>query len=84
MASEVIVADKLQHAEPKAGGAAGPAIQRCRRKMKGIICIMPIFKVGDPRPGGYLEFFEWAKVQARGGLRQKRCRSCGLWKFPQE
>lgn len=53
-------------------------------KKPTIIDIMPIFKVGDPRPKGYLEFFEWACVQAKGGLKQRRCKFCGRWHFPQE
>lgn len=46
--------------------------------------VMPTFKVGDPAPAGYLEWYEWARVQTKGGLRQKKCRHCGLWMFPQE
>ena len=46
------------------------------------VCSTPRFKVGDPRPEGYMAFFEWAAVQQRGGLRQTWC-SHG-WKFPQE
>lgn len=48
------------------------------------IDIMPIFKPGDPRPDGYMEGHEWARVQMRAGLRQSKCRGCGLWLFPQE
>jgi len=48
------------------------------------ILIMPEFKPGDPRPEGYLEGHEWARVQYRGGLRQRKCRTCGKWRFPQE
>ena len=48
------------------------------------IDIMPIFKPGDPRPEGYLEWHEWARVQHKAGLRQRRCKSCGNWMFPQE
>lgn len=43
-----------------------------------------IFKVGDPPPSGYVDWHEWASVQHRGGLRQRQCRNCGLWKFPQD
>lgn len=42
------------------------------------------FKPGDPRPIGYIEFMNWAEAQIKGGLRQTRCRMCGLWRFPQE
>jgi hypothetical protein len=48
------------------------------------VLIVPEFKRGDPPPSGYLERAEWARVQLRAGLRQKRCPSCGLWRFPQE
>lgn len=42
------------------------------------------FKPGDPVPSGYLSWSEWARVQHRAGLRQRRCWKCGLWQFPQE
>lgn len=48
------------------------------------LLITPEFKAGDPAPTGYLEKSEWARVQLKAGLRQKKCRVCGLWKFPQE
>jgi hypothetical protein len=40
--------------------------------------------VGSPRPEGYIAFFDWAAAQHRGGLRQRQCPTCRLWKFPQE
>lgn len=52
--------------------------------MRFIVDIMPIFKVGDPRPEGYLEFHEWARVQIAGGLRQEWCKVCRRYRFPQE
>lgn len=48
------------------------------------IDIAPIFKVGDPAPDGYNDWHEWARVQLKGGLRQSKCRMCGLFLFPQE
>ena len=56
------------------------------KRRKGWLCIqvIPTFKPYDPRPLGYVEFFEWARVQAKAGLRQKRCPVCRLWRFPQE
>jgi hypothetical protein len=42
------------------------------------------YKPGDPPPDGYAEWHEWARVQLRGGLRQRKCRVCGLFRFPQE
>ena len=42
------------------------------------------YKPGDPPPSGYLDWHEWADVQHKAGLRQKRCGRCGLWQFPQE
>jgi hypothetical protein len=48
------------------------------------VLIVPFFKAGDPPPEGYMEWHEWARVQHRAGLRQRRCWSCGLWRFPQE
>jgi len=55
-----------------------------RKRLQGVIDIMPTFKVGDLAPTGYLEWHEWSKVQYQGGLRQSRCLQCGLWMFPQE
>lgn len=51
-----------------------------------VVCLLvqDYYKPGDPRPDGYLAFHEWARVQLRGGLKQTRCRLCGLWRFPQE
>lgn len=46
--------------------------------------IVPFFKAGDPKPKGYIECAEWARVQLAAGLRQKRCRTCQRWFFPQE
>lgn len=48
------------------------------------VLITPIFQKGDPAPEGYLAWHEWAAVQHRAGLRQRPCRYCGLWRFPQE
>lgn len=42
------------------------------------------FSPGDQPPTGYGEWHEWAKAQHGTGLRQRRCPSCLLWKFPQE
>lgn len=50
----------------------------------GCLLIMPTYKAGDPPPTGYLQWHEWARAQIKGGLRQRRCRVCGLWQFPQE
>jgi hypothetical protein len=48
------------------------------------IRVVPVFKVGDPRPEGYVERAEWARVQMAAGRRQKRCSKCGRWVFPGE
>lgn len=42
------------------------------------------YKPGDPTPTGYVQWHEWAGVQYAAGLRQRQCRKCRLWKFPQE
>jgi hypothetical protein len=55
-----------------------------RRRPTIWLDIMPVFQPGDPAPSGYLEWHEWARVQLKAGLRQKRCRGCGLLRFPQE
>lgn len=48
------------------------------------VTIMPDYQPGDPAPEGYLRWHEWAGVQHKAGLRQKRCSQCCLWKFPQQ
>lgn len=50
------------------------------------LLIQPDFKVGDRQPedAGYLAWHEWAEVQHKGGLRQKECGRCGLWRYPQD
>lgn len=50
----------------------------------GVVCIVPDYKPGDPPPTCYLEWHEWARVQHRAGLRQRRCPQCRKWRFPQE
>ena len=50
----------------------------------GIVCVQPKFKAGDPAPEGYLAWHDWAEVQHKAGMRQKRCGCCGKWKFQQE
>jgi hypothetical protein len=54
--------------------------------VKGLVCltIPPIFKAGDPAPTGYFDWHEWARVQGKAGLKQRKCRQCGLYRFPQE
>lgn len=42
------------------------------------------YKPGDPKPDGYIERIEWARVQMAAGLRQTMCPKCGKWRFPQD
>ena len=36
--------------------------------------------LNDPEPEGYLEWHEWARLQARAKRRQRWCKNCGrLW-----
>ncbi|GAH17793.1 unnamed protein product [marine sediment metagenome] len=51
-----------------------------------LVCLLmvPFFKSGDLPPSGYLDWHEWARVQLKGGLKQRRCPKCKLWRFPQE
>lgn len=54
--------------------------------MRGVfvVDIVPVFRAGDPPPEGYLAWDEWARVQLKAGLKQRKCWHCGLWRFPQE
>lgn len=54
------------------------------KPFRGVVDIVPFFKAGDTPPSGYNEWHEWAAVQHRAGLRQKRCNKCHHWLFPQE
>jgi hypothetical protein len=45
---------------------------------------MRYYPSGCPRPDGYVEFFEWAEAQAGHGLKQRKCRRCQRYYFPQE
>jgi hypothetical protein len=42
------------------------------------------FEVGSQPPTSYVAWHEWAKAQAQGGLRQRQCKECERWLFPQE
>lgn len=42
------------------------------------------YKPGDMPPDGYCDWFAWAEVQEKAGLKQERCAKCGLFNFPQE
>jgi hypothetical protein len=59
---------------------------KTRPGFKGLVCltVIPIFKAGDPAPSGYVEWHEWARGQLKAGLKQKRCKMCGRFRFPQE
>ena len=50
----------------------------------GSMSVSREFKVGDPPPDGYSEWFEWAEVHQKAGLKQKPCSTCGKWKYPHE
>ena len=52
--------------------------------VQAIVDLVPAFKPGDPRPKGYMAFFEWAEVQHKAGLKQVQCGKCNRWNFPQE
>jgi hypothetical protein len=42
------------------------------------------YKPGDQPPSGYCDWDEWAAIQYKAGLRQRRCARCGKYRFPQE
>lgn len=49
------------------------------------LCGTGDYKPGDPAPSGYIARQDWAKVQHKAGLRQRRCvNGCGKWLFPQQ
>lgn len=54
------------------------------KKYRLFIDFVDKYEIGDQPPSGYCNWHEWAKVQSTGGLRQRRCWKCSLWRFPQE
>ena len=58
--------------------------ERIEMKRPFFVDIVDRYKPGDPRPDGYIDWDEWTDVQLKGGLRQRKCPGCGLWRFPQE
>lgn len=50
----------------------------------GVLTVGMGHKPGDPPPSGYCDWHEWADVQYKAGLRQKRCGRCVKLFFPQE
>lgn len=42
------------------------------------------YRPGTLPPQGYLQWHEWAAVQANAGLVQMRCKKCKKYFFPQE
>lgn len=49
-----------------------------------ILTVQGEHKPGDPRPAGFLAWYEWSEAQAAGGLQQTQCPGCGRWNWPQE
>lgn len=51
-----------------------------------LVCVLEQqrYRPGDQAPEGYLAWHEWASVQHKAGLRQKKCGRCGLYYYPQE
>ncbi len=52
--------------------------------MNVMLDIYEDYKPGSQPPTGYLQWHEWARIQSKAGLKQKKCCQCCLWKFPQE
>lgn len=46
--------------------------------------LMIEYPKGSPAPVGYVAWHEWAEAQLAHGLKQRKCKRCGLYKFPQE
>lgn len=42
------------------------------------------WEVGSQPPKGYVAWHDWAAAQHAGGLRQRQCPTCKLWRYPQE
>jgi hypothetical protein len=56
-----------------------------RVQVMNTICLLgQAYKPGSQPPDGYNAWQEWAKIQYRAGLRQARCPTCKLCRFPQE
>lgn len=54
------------------------------RVLGAILTVGGNYKPGDQPPEGYLDWHDWAEVQARAGLKQQQCGRCLKGRFPQE
>lgn len=59
-------------------------MSRAKEAANWHIDITPKFKAGDPEPTSYLDWHEWARVQAAAGLKQRQCKKCNKWRYPQD
>ena len=53
-------------------------------KVVGSMQVAGDYNAGDQPPTGYTDRHEWAAVQHKAGLRQKKCTLCSKFKYPQE
>lgn len=63
---------------------ATPFMSKTQLKHRIHIDCTPVFKIGDPKPQGYIARQEWAELHLKAGLKQETCCFCGLWFFPHE
>ncbi len=73
-----VTSDNL-NAPPKPSGSIV-----AHRRLVGCLDVSGTYKPGDQAPAGYNNWHEWARIQHKAGLRQRRCGRCSLMKYPQE
>jgi len=56
----------------------------CVRYGPALIHISEEYEPGSQPPSGYMAKWEWAMAQMKAGLKQRKCRGCGKYLFPQE
>jgi hypothetical protein len=64
------------------GSQSGQPFSTVRESRRAIL--MQEYPAYCAPPSGYVAWFDWAEAQHLHGLRQKRCKHCGLWLYPQE
>ena len=71
---------------PAVGTPVERPVGRPAPKRVTLVCVLEQqrYRPGDQAPEGYLAWHEWAEVQHKAGLRQRKCGRCGLYCYPQQ
>lgn len=53
-------------------------------KFKSDISDLPMCESHKKNDLGYIDWHTWAEKMHKKGIRQKQCKTCGFWLFPEE